>query len=64
MCLSKAYIENNGEKKLLAEEVASVEVKGNQILLKTLFGEKKEIVASIREINFVSNSIILENSGR
>ena len=63
MCLSKAYIENNGEKKLLAEEVASVEVKGNQILLKTLFGEKKEIEASIREINFVSNSIILENSG-
>ena len=64
MCLSKAYIDRNGERELLMEEVASVEVQDGKILVKTLFGEQKEIEASIREINFVSNSIVLENSGR
>ena len=63
MCLSKAYIENNGEKKLLAEEVASVEVKGNKILLKTLFGEKKEVEASIKNIDFLTHNIVMENPG-
>ena len=61
MCLSKAYIENNGEKKLLAEEVASVEVKGNQILLKTLFGEKTEVEASIKKIDFLTHDIVMGN---
>jgi len=29
----------------------------------TLFGEKKEIAASIKEIDFKSSSIILEKAG-
>lgn len=61
MCLSKAYIENNGEKKLLAEEVASVEIKGNQILLKTLFGDTTEISASIKKIDFLTHDIVMSN---
>lgn len=60
MCLTKAYIDRNGERELLLEEVASVEVKDGKLLVKTLFGEQKEIEASIREINFVSNSIVLK----
>ena len=64
MCLSKAYVDRNGERELLAGEVASVEVQDGKLLVKTLFGEQKEIEASITEINFVSNSIVLENSGR
>ena len=63
MCLSKAYIDRNGERELLMGEVASVEVQDGKLLVKTLFGEQKEIEASIREINFVSNSIVLENPG-
>ena len=61
MCLSKAYIDKNGERELLVEEVASVEVKDGKLLVKTLFGEEKEVEANIREINFVNNSIVLEN---
>ena len=63
MCLSKAYIDRDGERELLVEEVASVEVQDGKILVKTLFGEHKEIEASITEINFVNNSIVLESSG-
>ena len=60
MCLSKAYVARNGERGLLMEDVASVEIKDNKLLLKTLFGEEKEIEAKIRKIDFVARSIVLE----
>ena len=63
MCLSKAYIDRSGKRELLMEEIASLEVDEGKLLLKTLFGEQKEIEANIREINFTNNSIVLENSG-
>ncbi|MFC1984313.1 CooT family nickel-binding protein [Chloroflexota bacterium] len=62
MCLSKAYIDRDGKRELLMEEVASVEIGDEKLFLKTLFGEKKEIGASIREIDFVANRIVLRNS--
>ena len=61
MCLSKAYIDRNGRRELLMEEVASVEIEDEKLLLKTLFGEKKEIEASIRKIDFLTHSILLGN---
>ena len=60
MCLSKAYIDKNGERGLLMEEVASVEVRDDKLLLKSLFGEQKEVEANIREIDFLTHSIVLE----
>ncbi len=61
MCLSKAYVDRNGNRELLIEEVAFVKVDGEKLLLRTLFGEQKEIGASIKEIDFLSHSIFLEN---
>ena len=61
MCLSKAYVEINGERELLMEELSSVEIKNNKLLLTTLFGEQKEIRAGIKQIDFLNHSIILEN---
>ena len=61
MCLSKAYFDRNGEKELLMEDIASVTIKDDRLLLKTLFGEQKELEATIREIDFKANSILLEN---
>ncbi len=61
MCLSKAYVDRNGKRELLMEEVASVKIEGEKLLLRTLFGEQKEIKADIREINFLTHSIVLEN---
>ena len=61
MCLSKAYVERNGKRELLMEEIASLGFKGDKILLKTLFGEQREVGANIRQIDFLSHSIILEN---
>jgi predicted RNA-binding protein len=61
MCLSKAYLVRNGDRELLLEEVASVGVEGDKLLFKTLFGEQKKIGASIREIDFMTHTILLEN---
>jgi len=61
MCLSKVYVDRNGKRELLMEEVTCLQVKGEKLLLTTLFGEQKEVGADIREINFMSHSIFLEN---
>jgi predicted RNA-binding protein len=63
MCLAKAYIGGKGEGKLLMEEIASVRVENGKLLVVTLFGEKREIAASIKEIDFKSSSIMLEEAG-
>ncbi|GAI40409.1 unnamed protein product [marine sediment metagenome] len=59
MCLSKAYFDIGGDKELVMEEIASVSVEDGKLLLKSLFGEQKEIEAGIKEISFVANSILL-----
>ncbi len=63
MCLAKAYMGKNGEKELLVEEIASVRAEGGKLLVTTLFGEKKEFEADIREIDFRASSILLEKTG-
>ena len=60
MCLSKAYIDRNGERGLLMEEVVALEVRDDRLLLKSLLGEQKEVEANIREIDFLTHSIVLE----
>ena len=59
MCLAKAYMGSNGEKKLLMEEIASLQVRDGKLLVTTLFGEKKEIEATIKEIDFMASSVML-----
>ena len=61
MCLAKAYVSSDGEKELLMEEITSLKAKGRKLLVTTLFGEQKEIEASIKEIDFMASNIILEN---
>ena len=60
MCLSKVYVDRNGKRELLMEEIASVEIGGDKLVFKTLFGEQKEIEANIRQIDFLSHSLILD----
>ena len=61
MCLSKAYVDRNGKRELLMAEIASIKIEDEKLLLRTLFGEQKEIGANIRQIDFLSHSIFLEN---
>jgi predicted RNA-binding protein len=63
MCLAKAYLGGKNEKDLLAEEVTSVRAENGKLLVTTLFGEKREIAARIREIDFRASHILLEKAG-
>lgn len=60
MCLSKAFLEEDGRSKLVMEDVASVSVINGKLILRTLFGEKHEVNAIIREINFTNSRLTLE----
>jgi predicted RNA-binding protein len=62
MCLSKAYVEKGKKKELVMSDIASVKVEGNKLTLKSLFGEKKEVIAIIREIDFTASVLRLEVS--
>jgi len=61
MCLSKAYVDRNGHQELLMAEITSVDIKDDKLLFKTLFGEQKEVGAHIRQIDFMTHVILLEN---
>ncbi len=63
MCLSKAYIDKGDELELVAEEIASVEVSGGRLLLKTLFGDLTEVDATIREIDLLGHRIVMVAAG-
>jgi predicted RNA-binding protein len=63
MCLAKAYLSKNGERELLMREIAYLGVGDEKLLLRTLFGEQKEVEAKLREIDFANSSIILEKLG-
>jgi len=62
MCLAKVYMSGDREKELLVDEIATLKNGDGRLTVKTLFGEEKEIEGTIREIDFMNSSIILENS--
>jgi predicted RNA-binding protein len=62
MCLAKAYLVGNGQRELLLEEVALIEIRDKKLRLSTIFGEKKELEAVIKAVDFQNSSIILERS--
>jgi len=63
MCLAKAYLKGKGERELLLEEVAFIEIEDKRLLLSTIFGEHKKIEADIKQIDFQNSNIILERRG-
>ena len=61
MCLSKAYVVSEKGKGLLMEDIARLEIRDNKLLMRNLFGEQKEVVANIKEIDFLKHTIAVEN---
>ena len=64
MCLSKAYLTTLGERKLLMSEITLVKIDKDKVTLQSLFGEQKDILASVKEVNFVTNSILIEQPNK
>lgn len=62
MCLARVYMGNNDERELLMEEIASLKMEGGKLLMTSLFGEEREIEASIKEIDFMGSRVVLESA--
>lgn len=60
MCLAKAFLEGKAERELVLEDVALIEVSGNRLRLSTIFGEKKEVEAVLKEVDFENSRVVLE----
>ena len=63
MCLAKAYLKGGDEDELLLENVASLEVKEDSLVLTTIMKETREVEARLSSVNFRNGSIVLERSG-
>jgi predicted RNA-binding protein len=63
MCLGKAYFKEGDEDELLLENVASLEVKEESLILTTILKETREVEARLSRIDFAKGRIILERSG-
>ena len=61
MCLAKAYLVKDSTKELVMEEVAYIEVGQRKLVLRTIFGEQREVAARVKQIDFASSSIFLES---
>jgi len=60
MCLGKAYLDVNGKHELVLDSVALLEVSNAKLKLSTIFGETKELEASLKEIDFEKSRIIMQ----
>lgn len=61
MCLAKACVRENSEEELVMEGITLIKIENERLILNSIFGEQKEIRANIREIDFLTHSIFLEN---
>ena len=62
MCQSSAYIEKQGKKELLMEDVDLFEADGDQIKLVNIFGEEIIVKAKVKNLSLVDHKIILEST--
>lgn len=60
MCEAKVYLETEGERKLLMDDVITIKPAARGLSLVDLFGEEKSIEASIKEIKLLEHVVLLE----
>ncbi len=60
MCLSKVYVEEKDDEKLLLEEASHVTSDGQGVRVGSLFGENRKLEGyHINEVNLMENYVIL-----
>lgn len=61
MCESNIYIDKKGKQELLFENAEGLKIlSGGKIEISSMFGEKKVVSASIKEIDLHGHRIILQ----
>jgi len=62
MCETKVFIEKNGKKEEILENVINIQSEEDGLFLKDLFGEQKFIKAKIKYIDFMKHEMVLTES--
>lgn len=62
MCELNVFLVREGEKELVMESVTKMLVEGNSIELTGIFGERKSVQGSIKEVNFAKGETIILGS--
>ncbi|MBW1784794.1 MAG: CooT family nickel-binding protein [Deltaproteobacteria bacterium] len=62
MCEASAYLVRDGKEELILENVEELFRDGNTIRIVNLFGDQRHLEASIKNISFVENKIVLEKT--
>jgi predicted RNA-binding protein len=60
MCESNAYLLKDGKEELLMESVGLLKANGDQIVLRSIFGEETTVQARLLEMNLTGHKIVLE----
>jgi predicted RNA-binding protein len=60
MCEVSAYLIGGPEKRLLMENVDTIEPEGEGLRLVSIFGEQKFVKARIRAVALADNTVLLE----
>jgi predicted RNA-binding protein len=59
MCESTVFVDRDGRRELLMEDVVHVAVAGNDIKLRGILGETREAEGRITEINLLTHTIVI-----
>ena len=62
MCETKVFIEKNGKKEEIFENVINIQSEEDGLLIKDLFGEQKLVKANIKYIDFMKHEMLLTES--
>ena len=60
MYMARVCVEKNNQSDLFVESVASVRATDGRLVVRTIFGEQKEVKAVIKEIDFLNSSVVLK----
>jgi predicted RNA-binding protein len=59
MCETNAYLLEDGDERLIMENVAFVRRKNRILELRDLFGEEKTVSGEIKEVQFLDRKILI-----
>jgi len=59
MCEAAAYLLENGEERLLLSDVDAFEPEGEEMKLRSIFGEQLTVKARLKSFSLVNHKIIL-----
>jgi predicted RNA-binding protein len=60
MCLSKAWFREESAGGAIMENIAKIRVENDKVILSSLFGEERIEKATVEEVDFIHNSIMLK----